>query len=153
MECYNHSTLRVERSGAASLAIKRRGVPAAVYQLTAGAASISTDDFAEGEYVMQYFDADDNVLGTEPLTVRQNIKFAPDSYDGRSRARIALEAITAFMEGRATAQQRRVQVGDKSIEYSSFEELLKWKSYFEGQVRREDGRAARLRNEKIVWRG
>ena len=69
----------------------------------------------------------------------------------KSPNRIALEAITAFIQGRATAQQRRVQIGDKSIEYSSLFELLQWKQYFEQEVRKEEGKPLKIRLEKLYW--
>ena len=71
----------------------------------------------------------------------------------KSPNRIALEAITAFIQGRATAQQRRVQIGDKSIEYSSLSELLQWKRYFEQEVRKEEGKRVGIRHEKIFFQG
>ena len=71
----------------------------------------------------------------------------------KSPNRIALEAITAFIQGRATAQQRRVQIGDKSIEYSSLSELLQWKRYFEEEVRKEEGKRVGIRHEKIFFQG
>ena len=71
----------------------------------------------------------------------------------KSPNRIALEAITAFIQGRATAQQRRVQIGDKSIEYSSLSELLQWKQYFEQEVRKEEGKRVNIRHEKIYFTG
>ena len=71
----------------------------------------------------------------------------------KSPNRIALEAITAFIQGRATAQQRRVQIGDKSIEYSSLSELLQWKRYFEEEVRKEEGKRVNIRHEKIFFTG
>lgn len=71
----------------------------------------------------------------------------------KSPNRIALEAITAFIQGRATAQQRRVQIGDKSIEYSSLSELLQWKRYFEEEVRKEEGKRVGIRHEKIFFTG
>lgn len=71
----------------------------------------------------------------------------------KSPNRIALEAITAFIQGRATAQQRRVQIGDKSIEYSSLSELLQWKRYFEEEVRKEEGKRVGIRHEKIYFTG
>ena len=71
----------------------------------------------------------------------------------KSPNRIALEAITAYIQGRATAQQRRVQIGDKSIEYSSLSELLQWKRYFEEEVRREEGKRVGIRHEKIFFTG
>lgn len=75
------------------------------------------------------------------------------SGEQKSANRIALEAITAYIQGHATAQQRRVQIGDKSIEYSSLDELLKWKRYFEEECRKEEGKPWGLRFEKIYWRG
>lgn len=71
----------------------------------------------------------------------------------KSPNRIALEAITAYIQGRATAQQRRVQIGDKSIEYSSLSELLQWKRYFEEEVRKEEGKRVGIRHEKIYFTG
>lgn len=75
------------------------------------------------------------------------------SGEQKSANRIALEAITAYIQGHATAQQRRVQIGDKAIEYSSLDELLKWKRYFEEECRKEDGKPMGLRFEKVYWRG
>lgn len=69
----------------------------------------------------------------------------------KSPNRIALEAITAFIQGRATAQQKRVQIGDKSIEYSSLNELLQWKRYFEEEVRKEEGKPLKIKLEKLYW--
>ena len=71
----------------------------------------------------------------------------------KSPNRIALEAITAFIQGRATAQQRRVQIGDKSVEYSTLSELLQWKRYFEEEVRKEEGKRVGIRHEKIYFTG
>ncbi len=71
----------------------------------------------------------------------------------KSPNRIALEAITAFIQGRATAQQRRVQIGDKSVEYSTLSELLQWKRYFEEEVRKEEGKRVGIRHEKIFFTG
>lgn len=69
----------------------------------------------------------------------------------KSPNRIALEAITAFIQGRATAQQRRVQIGDKSVEYSTLSELLQWKRYFEEEVRKEEGKPLKIKLEKLYW--
>ena len=69
----------------------------------------------------------------------------------KSPNRIALEAINAFICGRATSQQRRVQIGDKSVEYSSLSELLQWKRYFEEEVRKEEGKPLKIKLEKLYW--
>ena len=78
---------------------------------------------------------------------------AETSSQEKSPNRIALEAITAFIQGRATAQQRRVQIGDKSVEYSTLSELLQWKRYFEEEVRKEEGKRVGIRPEKIYFTG
>ena len=69
----------------------------------------------------------------------------------KSPNRIALEAINAYIQGRATAQQREVQIGDKKIIYSSLSELLQWKRYFEEEVRKEEGKPLKIKLEKLYW--
>lgn len=71
----------------------------------------------------------------------------------KSPNRIALEAINAFLCGRATSQQREVQIGDKKISYSTLSELLQWKRYFEEEVRKEEGKRVGIRHEKIYFTG
>ena len=71
----------------------------------------------------------------------------------KSPNRIALEAITAYIQGRATAQQREVQIGDKKIAYSTLSELLQWKRDFEEEVRKEEGKRVGIRHEKIFFQG
>ena len=69
----------------------------------------------------------------------------------KSPNRIALEAINAYIQGRATAQQREVQIGDKKIAYSTLSELLQWKRYFEEEVRKEEGKPLKIKLEKLYW--
>ena len=69
----------------------------------------------------------------------------------KSPNRIALEAINACLCGRATSQQREVQIGDKKIIYSSLSELLQWKRYFEEEVRKEEGKPLKIKLEKLYW--
>ena len=78
---------------------------------------------------------------------------SPSGSEVMSPNRRALEAITAFIQGRATSQQRRVQIGDKSVEYSSLSELLQWKRYFEEEVRKDEGKRVGIRHEKIFFQG
>ena len=75
------------------------------------------------------------------------------SAEYKSPNRIALDAINAFLCGRATSQQREVQIGDKKIIYSSLSELLQWKRYFEEEVRKEEGKRVGIRHEKIYFTG
>lgn len=73
------------------------------------------------------------------------------SAEYKSPNRIALDAINAFLCGRATSQQREVQIGDKKIIYSSLSELLQWKRYFEEEVRKEEGKPLKIKLEKLYW--
>lgn len=153
MECYNHSQVQVSFKGAASVAIKGQKSPVQVYTLIDGKVKINTDNLGAGVYHVQFFDASDNIIAEDKLTVKQNLKFAAADFDSRSSNQIALEAITAFMQGRATAQQRVIKVGDKEIQYSSFQELLKWREYFKKQVRKEQGKPASIKYEKLYYKG
>jgi hypothetical protein len=57
--------------------------------------------------------------------------------DPRTQARIILDAVNAVIQGRATANQRAVRVGDKSIDYLTFSELVQMKEYYEELVQAE----------------
>ena len=153
MECYNHSQVQVSCKGAYSVAIKGVNQAVKVYALTDGRAVISTDEFQPGFYQMQFFDAADNVIAEDKLQIKQNLKYAAADFDGRSQNEIALQAITAFMQGRATAQQRVIKVGDKEIQYSSFDELMKWREFFTKQVRKEQGKPSQVKYEKLYYKG
>lgn len=78
---------------------------------------------------------------------------SPSGSEVMSPNRRALEAINAFLCGRATSQQREVQIGDKKISYSTLSELLQWKRYFEEEVRKEEGKRVNIRHEKIYFTG
>lgn len=147
---FNHTPLKMQINGVSSIAIKSANTPVMVFEAVNGEIDIDTADFAPGAYTVQYFAANDEIKGVSKLDIKQNLKYASQDYDPRSPAEIALDAITAFMQGRATAQQRHIKVGDKEIEYSSFEQLLKWKNYFQKQVKRESGKASKIRHEKLT---
>lgn len=95
---------------------------------------------------------DQRVVFEDEIQVLQGITTATEDFDFRSKNEIALEAIICFLQGKATAQQRRIKVGDKQIEYSSFEQLIKWKNYFQKQVRKEKGKSANPKNEVLKLR-
>lgn len=95
---------------------------------------------------------DQRVVFEDELQVLQGITTASEDFDFRSKNEIALEAIICFLQGKATAQQRRIKVGDKEIEYSSFQQLIKWKNYFQKEVRKEKGKSANPKNEVLKLR-
>lgn len=108
--------------------------------------------YAPGVYKVVGFRHGKVIVETE-IEILQGISDASEDYDFRSQNQIALEAIVAFMQGKATSQQKRVKVGDKQIEYSSFEQLLKWKNYFQKEVRKEHGKSTSPKFEKLYLRG
>lgn len=66
----------------------------------------------------------------------------------------ALLAITAQLQGKATGAQKKIVLGDKSVEYMSLSELLQLKEYFEREVRKEDGQPLSIKAERLYvrWR-
>ncbi|MBR4315472.1 MAG: hypothetical protein IKP65_00680 [Alphaproteobacteria bacterium] len=117
---YNYSTLTIKNSRADSVAIKGLNIAVKVFDLIDGVAEINTNDFVAGQYTIQFFNSND-VIDEDELIIKQNLKYADASYDPRSTARQILDAINAYLAGTATHQQRRVKVGEKEIEYSSYD--------------------------------
>ena len=122
------------------------------YKLTPGTtASVIVDTVTDGEFVfaapdrgayrfMQY-NADGDVIATGAFEILQSLADAPSTYDARSEAEKALEAIDAKIEGRIlTLEQSKISIGDRSIEYiNSISELLKWRDHYLRIVNKERG--------------
>ena len=152
LECYNYSTVELKNSKADSVAVKGVNTAVKLYNLVQGVVVIDTKDYQVGSYQVQFFKGDD-VLEQTVLRVKQNLKYADDSYDPTSENKKILEAIKSYLAGRATNQQKQVSVGDKKIIYSSFDELIKWKNYYQIEVRKQQGKASNLRFQKLYHRG
>lgn len=152
IECYNHSTLEIKNSKADSVAIKGVNIAVKLYDLIQGVVKIDTTDYVVGQYQIQFF-VGNQVISTDVLKVKQNLKFVEQSYNPISENKKILEAIKAYLAGRASSQQKQVSVGDKKIIYSSFDQLIKWKNYYQIEVRKEQGKASGLRFEKLYYRG
>ena len=152
LQCYNYSVLKIRHKKADTVAIKGKGQAVKIYTLDDGEVTINTDDFIVGEYAIQFFTADE-VIEQTVLQVKQNLKYVSENFDPTTPAKKILDAINAYLAGIATHQQRRVKVGDKEIEYSSYDELMKWRQFYAEQVRKEDGKAGALRFEKIYCKG
>ena len=151
-ECYNYSTLKIKSDKADSVAVKGTQSAVKLYDVVDGVATIDTSEYEAGNYIIQLFRGDE-VIQQDRLLIKQNLKFVDAGYDPRSEAEKILEAIEAYLGGVASHQQRRVKVGDKEIQYSSFDELMKWKNYYQQEVRKEQGKASKLRFEKLYYRG
>lgn len=117
---YNYSTLTIKNSKADSVAIKSLNIAVKVFDLVDGVVEVNTDDFVAGQYTIQFFNGND-VIDEDELIIKQNLKYADANFDPRSEAKKILDAINAYLGGTATHQQRRVKVGEKEIEYSSYD--------------------------------
>lgn len=151
-ECYNYSTFTLKMDEADTVAVKGIKTAVKLYEFKDGVAVIDTSEYEAGEYIIQIFRGDD-VIEQDSLIVKQNLKYAAPDYDPRSKAQIILDAIEAYLGGRASSQQKQVSVGDKKIIYSSFDQLQKWRDYYKKQVRKQKGKASTLRHEKLYYRG
>lgn len=151
-QSYNYSTLLIKDSKADSLAVKGTNTAVKLYSFIDGVATINTDNYAVGDYALQFFSGND-VLKTDVLKIKQNLKYADDSFDPTTENKKILQAIKAYLGGVASHQQRKVKVGDKEIEYSSFDQLIKWKNYYQIEVRKEQKKASGLRFQKLYYKG
>lgn len=151
-QSYNYSTLLIKDSKADSLAVKGKDTAVQTYSFIDGVATINTDNYSVGDYALQFFRGD-QIIKTDVLRIKQNLKYADQSFDPTSENKKILEAIKAYLGGVASHQQRKVKVGDKEIEYSSFDELIKWKNYYQLEVRKQQGKASGLRYQKLYYKG
>lgn len=149
---FNHSVLELKQKEADSVAVKGKEQPVQIYNFSQGKVEINTDNYAVGQYYMQFF-KENQIIKTDVLNIEQNLKYVDSSFDPRSNAEKTLEAIIAMIEGRATSAQEQVRVGDKFIRYLSYDELIKWKNFFEQEVRKEQGKAGSIRFEKLYYKG
>lgn len=86
--------------------------------------------------------------GAEVVEVEAgNVQIHPDvatadaGYDGRSQAETALEAINAVLAKRATLDQERYRINNRELYRMSVEDLLKLRSFYVEEVRRERANA------------
>jgi hypothetical protein len=75
------------------------------------------------------------------LTVLPDVAALTEPYDGRSQAQIALEAIDAVLAKRATLDQERYRINNRELYRTSIPDLLKLRSYYAEQVKREQSAA------------
>ena len=73
---YNHTPLKIEINGIASVAIKSANTPVMVFDAADDVIEINTDDFTPATYTVQYFDANDEIQGKSALEVKQHLKYA-----------------------------------------------------------------------------
>ena len=118
---------------------------------SAGKIVVDTADWSCGSYFLQFF-LEEEIVKSEVWQVEQNLAFAPADFDPRPESVKILEAIEAYLAGVASQQQKRVKIGEKELEYSSFEELQKWRIFYAEKARRDLGRK-KIRKEIVTFGG
>ena len=81
-------------------------------------------------------DAEIYTVAVGSLTIQPNLA-ALTTFDGRSHAKVMVEAIEAAIQGRASSVQLRMAINNRSIEYLSPTELIKWLSFYRAEVAKE----------------
>ena len=102
-------------------------------------APATTSNYTAGDYTWQSY-VENSSSGEKYLLESGLIKIIADfssleaSDDIRSHAQVVLDAVEAVIEGRATASQQEVSVGDKSIKYMSFTQLIQLRGYYRDEI-------------------
>lgn len=148
----NDTKVKIQHSTATCAVIKGKNSAAETVQITDGAGEWNTAGLYPGKYYVQFFKNEEIVENTT-IILEQNLATAPDDFDPTPECVKILEAINCYLEGTATHQMRRIRIGEKELEYSSFDELMKWKKYYEQQVRIAEGKPSAIKQEKLYYKG
>lgn len=112
------------------------------HRLHADAAT--TADWSAGEYwftLRATRGAEVSEVEQGQLTIAPDVAALTEPYDGRSQAQIALEAIDAVLAKRATLDQERYRINNRELYRTPIADLLKLRSYYAEQVKREKAAA------------
>jgi hypothetical protein len=149
---YNYSTIKIKADGADALILKPIcGDKITVTTIEDGYFTTDTTDWIAGKYYLQFMNGTE-IIKSDSINIKQNLAYVDGDFDPRSQYEIVIEAIDAMLQNRATAQQKKIQIGDKSIEYSTFSELLQWRKYMVEQLRKEQGKNTTLTMEIGVFK-
>src|SRR5690606_28946215 len=113
------------------------------HQFSAPAAT--TSEWTPGDYwySLRATNGDEAVeIETGTLRVLPDLMAAGDGYDGRSQAQIALDAINAVLEKRASLDQERYRINNRELYRTPIAELLKLRAHYVELCRAEDAEAA-----------
>ena len=94
------------------------------------------DNYNYQAYLILIADTDDRTFYRKGVF---NIKQRTDleTGDPRSHAEIMLDAINAFIEGRANVQDKKKKINDRELEMYSINDLEDWKQRYENQIEAE----------------
>lgn len=149
---FNYTTIKIGMDGADKLILKPIcGEKIVVTENDGSDFLIDTSEWVAGKYYLQYMNGDE-ILKTDAINIKQNLAYVDGDFDPRSQYEVVIEAIDAMLQNRATAQQKRIAIGDKSIEYSTLNELLHWRKYMVEQLRKEQGKISHLTREVGIFR-
>lgn len=154
INCYNHSVVELANKDAVKVGVKFSGSTIQIYNLTDGKVSVNTDNWSQGQGTVQYYDGADNPISDDIICVKQNLLYADASYKTeREKIQEIINAIESVLQGTATASAKRVQVGDKVLQYCSHNQLMTWLNYYNNKLRELDGKSKGIMHEKIYYRG
>lgn len=71
------------------------------------------------------------------LSVERTLGATLATYDGRSHAKIVLDAIEAVIQGKASKDQKDVMVGDRRIARLLPAEIEQWRAFYRSEYERE----------------
>ena len=112
------------------------------HRLSASAAQTATWLAGDYWFSMRATRGDDVVeVETGSITVTPDMATLTEGHDGRTQAQIALDAINAVIGKRATLDQQRYRINNRELYRESIAELLKLRSFYRLEVKREQQKA------------
>ena len=112
------------------------------HRLSASAAQTATWLAGDYWFSMRATRGDDVVeVETGSITVTPDMATLTEGHDGRTQAQIALDAINAVIGKRATLDQQRYRINNRELYRESIAELLKLRSFYQLEVKRERQKA------------
>lgn len=118
---------------------------------------IDENSYIEGGIAQYQLFEDNRLKEYGSCQIIPNLLVNPNQ-DLRGRYAIIVEAIEKQLAGMATKAQRRVQVGDKTIDKYTAEDLMKLLTYFQGKLDEEEsGTDINTKTDELTikyyWRG
>lgn len=111
-----------------------------VHSFAVAASVTSVWDAGNYWYTLRATNGTDTVeLENGTIRVLPDLLAEAEGYDGRTQAQIALDAIEAVLGKRATIDQERYRINNRELYRTSISDLLKLRSFYVEQVRRENG--------------
>jgi len=106
--------------------------------------SANTSSWVAGKYLATGYcvkGSEYQVIGRKTIEIKINV-FTATTYDFRTHARKALEAIEAAIERRASKEQNQLSIStgggsSRAVQFMTLEELIKAKAYYQSLVNQE----------------